>query len=103
MGGVIEFQPGLRFSAGDSDEWGGFEPFVDETVVAKFMALTPRRVLEMARKKLIPAHPIGGGERKTWRFRLSEIDAHFHLHNHTQGAATIRMAVPATQQRRKVG
>jgi hypothetical protein len=30
----------------------------------------------MARKGEIPAHPLGLGRRKTWRFRLSEIAAH---------------------------
>jgi hypothetical protein len=30
-------------------------------------------VLEMARAGEIPAHPIGRGKRKTWRFRLSEL------------------------------
>lgn len=53
-----------------------FEPFVDEHVVARFLQLAPRRILEMARTGEIPAHPIGR-TRKTWRFRLSEIDAHF--------------------------
>jgi hypothetical protein len=27
----------------------------------------------MARSEEIPAHPIGRGRRKTWRFRLSEL------------------------------
>ena len=37
---------------------GPFEPFVDEHVVARFLQITPRRVLEMARKKEIPSHPM---------------------------------------------
>ena len=81
---------------------GKFEPFVDEHVVASFLGIAPRRVLEMARKKLIPAHPIGG-QRKTWRFRISEIDAHFSLANQRRTPATIGLAVPVTQERKRVG
>ncbi len=49
------------------------EPFVDAETAAKFLCVSRRRVLEMARAKEIPAHPIGRSERKTWRFRLSEL------------------------------
>jgi hypothetical protein len=57
--------------------FSGYEPFVDEEVIAKFLNITSRRVLEMARACEIPAHAIGKGSRNTWRFRISEIDAHF--------------------------
>jgi len=49
------------------------EPFVDSTRAAEFLGLKPRRVLEMARAGQIPAYPLGKGERRTWRFRLTEI------------------------------
>jgi len=49
------------------------EPFVDAAEAAEFLRLSRRRVLEMARAKEIPAHPLGYGKRKTWRFRLSEL------------------------------
>jgi len=52
-----------------------FEPFVAAEVVAEFLSLTRRRVLELAREKDgIPSHPIGD-QRKTYRFRLSEVAA----------------------------
>ena len=51
------------------------EPFVDARRAAEFLCLTPRRVLELARKGRIPAHPLGDGVRKVWRFRLSELAA----------------------------
>lgn len=59
-------------------EFGSFEPYVDEFVIARFLQIEPRRVLEMVRAGQIPGHPIGR-MRKTWRFRLSEIDAHFSM------------------------
>ena len=49
------------------------EPFVDASKAAEFLVITRRRVLEMARAGVIPAHAIGEGQRKMWRFRLSEL------------------------------
>ena len=49
------------------------EPFVDANQAAEFLVISRRHLLELARAGNIPAHPIGGGRRKTWRFRLSEI------------------------------
>lgn len=51
------------------------ERFVDANRAAEFLSLRPRRVLELARAGRIPAHPIGSGARKTWRFKLSELEA----------------------------
>jgi hypothetical protein len=81
---------------------GPFEPFVDEHHIARFLQITPRRVLEMARKKQIPAHPLGH-TRKTWRFRMSEIDAHFSAPAVKQLGATMTAAVPGTQERKLLG
>jgi hypothetical protein len=52
-----------------------FEPFVDAIRAGEFLSLTPRRILELARAQQIPAHPLGAGRRKQWRFRLSELAA----------------------------
>ncbi len=49
------------------------EPFVDAKQAAEFLCLRPRRVLELARKGAIPSHPLGEGQRRVWRFRLSEL------------------------------
>jgi hypothetical protein len=49
------------------------EPFVDADRAAEFLVVPRRRLLEMGRAGEIPAHPIGWGKRKTWRFRLSEL------------------------------
>ena len=53
----------------------GPEPFVDANRAAEFLFLRPRRVLELARQGAVPAHPLGEGQRKVWRFRLSELAA----------------------------
>ena len=59
--------------SGQNREEPVIEPFVDALQGAEFLAIRPRRLLEMARAGDIPAHPIGGGRRRTWRFRLSEL------------------------------
>lgn len=51
------------------------EPFVSADEAAKFLSLTRRRVLDLARAGKLPGHPIGDGERRIWRFRLSELAA----------------------------
>jgi hypothetical protein len=54
----------------------------------------------MARDNEIPAHPIGRGLRKTWRFRVSEIDAHFSTERKAPGV-TLRSAVPGATRRKQ--
>jgi len=51
------------------------ESFVDADEAARFLSLTRRRVLDLARTRKLPAHPIGDGSRRVWRFRLSELAA----------------------------
>ena len=50
-----------------------FERFVDAKKAAEFVNLRPRRLLQLAREGSIPAYPIGNGQRRIWRFPLSEI------------------------------
>ena len=51
------------------------EGFVDADEAGKFLSLTRRRILELARAGRLPGHPIGEGARRLWRFRLSELAA----------------------------
>src|ERR1700730_9576460 len=53
----------------------GPESFVDATVVAQFLSVTRRHVLDLRRRGLIPAHPVPGDstKRRVWRFLLSEV------------------------------
>lgn len=83
------------------DDFGHFEPFVDEEVVANFLDLTPRRVLELAREGMITSHAIGR-TRKTWRFRISEVAA--DMESWKQPArAKMPQAVPGTKERNRLG
>jgi len=49
------------------------EPFVDAERAAAFLSVTPRYLIGLARAGGIPSYPLGSGQRKQWRFRLSEI------------------------------
>ena len=51
------------------------ERFIDADEAARFLSLTRRRVLDLARARKLPGHPIGDGVRRVWRFRLSEVAA----------------------------
>jgi hypothetical protein len=51
------------------------ERFVDADQAAKFLSLTRRRVLDLARAGKLPGHPIGDGATRVWRFRLTELAA----------------------------
>jgi excisionase family DNA binding protein len=51
-----------------------FEPYVSAETAARYLDMKPKSLLEKARKGRIPAYPWGDGMRKTWRFKLSELD-----------------------------
>lgn len=51
------------------------EPYVDNIEAGKFLGLAPRTMNHMAQKGIVKAYPYGDGSRKTWRFRLSDLDA----------------------------
>jgi len=50
------------------------ESFVTATEVARYLSLSPRTVAKMARDGRIPGHPVSGTARRTWRFKLSEVE-----------------------------
>lgn len=50
------------------------ERFVDSGTAAKFLSVSQKWILLLARQGEIPAYPLGQGrERCIWRFRLSEL------------------------------
>ena len=50
------------------------EPFVSAQEAAKFVGISRRFLIELARRGISGAYAIGTGEvRKTWVFRLSEL------------------------------
>jgi hypothetical protein len=50
------------------------EPFVDAERAANFLSMRRKTLLELARRGKLPGHPVGSGQRKMWKFRISELD-----------------------------
>jgi hypothetical protein len=61
-------QSGNQFTVG-----GEIEPLADADAAAEFLQVSPRRILELARRGVVPGYPLGSGPRRLWRFRLSEL------------------------------
>jgi hypothetical protein len=52
------------------------EPFVSAQEAAQFLSVKRRYLLELARRGIAGAYPLGtGSKRKVWVFRLSELAA----------------------------
>jgi excisionase family DNA binding protein len=45
------------------------------TEVSRYLQVKPRTILKWAKEGRIPAHPLSGSKRVTWRFLKSELDA----------------------------
>jgi len=76
------------------------EAFVDANAAAEFLCITRRRVIELARSGNIPAHSIANRERKTWRFRLSEIAVALSEKSHIADRSNICPGGPRQPNRR---
>ncbi len=50
------------------------ESYLNAVRAAEHLSISPKKLLAMARSGLVPAHGIGTGPRKMWRFLLSELD-----------------------------
>ena len=50
------------------------EPFVDAERAAAFLDMRRKTLLDLARKGKLPGHPIGFGQRRMWKFRISELE-----------------------------
>ena len=65
------------------------EPFVTADEIAKHLKITRRHALEMTRKRIIPAHPLGtGGHRRVWRYKISEVDSSMSSGGHRPSTPT---------------
>jgi excisionase family DNA binding protein len=45
------------------------------TEASRYLKVQPRTILKWAKQGSIPAHPLSGSKRVTWRFLKSELDA----------------------------
>ena len=58
----------------DSQTAFNFEPFVDADRVAEFLSMPRREVLKLTREGKFTAYPVSGRIRKTFKYRLSEVE-----------------------------
>lgn len=73
---VCEVQTQSRMSSSDLKATSSSivcESFVDADEAARFLKINRRTLLHWARQGILPAHPLGRGSRKTWRFLVSEL------------------------------
>ena len=49
--------------------------FLDANQAASKLNISPKTLLRWAREGLVPAHPLSGTRRRSWRFAESELDA----------------------------
>lgn len=56
----------------------GYELPLDTREAAAYVGFHQKTIERMARQGLIPAYPVSGVRRKTWRFYPSELDAWLH-------------------------
>jgi excisionase family DNA binding protein len=54
------------------------EPYVSAQEAALFLSISPKTLTRLAREGAIPAHPLGNGIRRRWRFLKSELDTWMH-------------------------
>lgn len=79
-----------------------FEPFVSAEVVAAHLGIQRREVLEMSRAGKLPAHVVDPtAKRKTWRYKLSEVDA--MISGNMKLNQTVRIAETAVEFHNIVG
>ena len=54
------------------------EPYIDPQEAARFLSISAKTLTRLARQGLVPAHAIGDGARRRWRFLKSELDTWMH-------------------------
>src|SRR6516162_2836306 len=75
------------------------EPFVTPEEAAHFLKISPVTVKKMAREGWLPAHPIGNGVRKRWRFRISELVSHMRCRVESEASSGRSKASEGSQNR----
>ena len=58
----------------EPDSYPTREPFVDAGRAAIFLDMRRKTLLDLARKGRLPGHPVGLGQRRMWKFRISELE-----------------------------
>jgi excisionase family DNA binding protein len=73
-------KPAIAFSTALSPE-----KYLAPQEAARFLSISPKTLTRFARQGVVPAHPIGDGARRRWRFLKSELDTWMHGRIHSTG------------------
>lgn len=65
------------------------EAYIVPEEAASFLRLSAKTLTRLARQGLVPAHPIGDGRRRRWRFLKSELD--FWMHARLNSKSHLRL------------
>lgn len=72
--GIDELPSGNEVDMQEPDSFLAREPFVDAERAAIFLNMRRKTLLDLARKGKLPGHPVGLGQRRMWKFRISELE-----------------------------
>lgn len=74
---ALEARPNLETAAIASviSNVGRAKIILDAHEAAALLNVSPRTLLRWARQGRVPAHPLSGTKRRSWRFVASELDA----------------------------
>jgi excisionase family DNA binding protein len=61
------------------------EKYLSPQEAAIFLSISAKTLTRFARQGIVPAHPIGDGIRRRWRFLKSELDIWMHGRIHSSG------------------
>lgn len=78
--------PDLNMSTVPIDRLQPVTPWLSADEAATHLRETRKGILHLARTGKLPAHPIGDGQRRRWKFRRDELDA--WLSSRNNGVAT---------------
>jgi hypothetical protein len=81
------------------------EHFVDAAVASSFLSCSRKHLLKLSILGKIPAHPLPGlGQRRTWRYLLSELrDSMLNTHMTGLGRNSVKVVPSPTGGSRKGG
>jgi excisionase family DNA binding protein len=75
---------GANMTAGPAAAFS-HEQYLAPQEAARFLSISAKTLTRFARQGMVPAHPIGDGTRRRWRFLKSELDTWMLGRIHSNG------------------
>lgn len=74
----MKVEPAISHSTSDLNE-----TYLTPSEAAMVLKISAKTIARFARQGVVPAHPIGDGTRRRWRFLKSELDTWMHGRIHS--------------------